>query len=129
LQIGANPALAFNERLVVQVVASRRPRDHVASDMLVETSAMTFTVLPRDIPVPIAFNAKLTMGGSNLVVVAGANMDRSSLEVAGGTGVALSYQRADARVAAALVDVAANAGGAVELLVKDKSSGRQVGRY
>jgi hypothetical protein len=36
-------------------------KDHVLKDKLVETSSVTLAVLAKDVPVPIAFNAKLTL--------------------------------------------------------------------
>jgi hypothetical protein len=120
VRVIASPPLGLGERLIVQAVASRRPKANLVKDGFFESSATTFAVLPRAVPVPIAFNARLTPGGSNLVVVAGAGMDRATLELEHGFGdrVSISSQNADDRIAAANVDVAAGVSGPVRLVVR-----------
>lgn len=85
VNIKCAPALAPLERMAIQVLASRRPE--AANDGVVESSRQMFTVLPKAVPVTLAYTANLEAGKPNLVMVSGRNLDGHSLALDDGTEV------------------------------------------
>lgn len=101
VRIVATPPLEQHERIAIQILASVRPGS--LNDGIPESSRKFFTVLPRAVPVPIAFTDNLEPGKSNLVVVAGRNLEGSTLSV--GEGATLHVQRSDEQTLVGLVTV------------------------
>jgi transcriptional regulator with XRE-family HTH domain len=101
VSIVAAPPLEQQERVAVQVLASVRPGS--LNDGIPESSRKMFTVLPRAVPVPIAFTDRLEPGKANLVVVAGRNLEGCVMSV--GEGATLHVQRGDEQTLVALVTV------------------------
>jgi transcriptional regulator with XRE-family HTH domain len=101
VRIVATPPLEQHERIAIQMLASVRPGS--LNDGIPESSHKFFTVLPRAVPVPIAFTDNLEPGKSNIVVVAGRNLEGSTLSV--GDGATLHVQRSDEQTLVGLVTV------------------------
>jgi hypothetical protein len=101
VRIVAAPPLEQHERIAVQILASVRPGS--LNDGIPESSRKFFTVLPRAVPVPIAFTNNIEPGKSNLVVVAGRNLEGTALSV--GEGATLHVQRSDEQTLVGLVTV------------------------
>ena len=85
--IQCTPALERLERLTIQVLASTRPE--AANDGVVQSSTQMFTVLPKSVPVPLAYTASLTPNQPNLVMVSGRNLDGYQLSLDNGADVVL----------------------------------------
>lgn len=101
VRVTAAPPLAAMERVAIQVLASHRPG--AASDGVFESSRQLFIVLPRALPVTIAFTDTLAADRPNLVIVAGRNLEGCSLDF--GEGVTLHMQRSEDRTIAGVVTV------------------------
>ena len=99
VNIKCSPALQPLERMAIQVLASRRPE--AASDGVVESSKQMFTVLPKAVPVTLAYTANLQAGQPNLVMVSGRNLDGHSLALDDGTEVA--FQKNDGNFLSGIV--------------------------
>ena len=101
VRIVATPPLEQHERIAIQILASVRPGS--LNDGIPESSRKFFTVLPRAVPVPIAFTNNLEPGKPNLVVVAGRNLEGCTLSIDG--GATLHVQRSDEQTIVGLVTV------------------------
>ncbi|HET7462475.1 MAG TPA: carboxypeptidase regulatory-like domain-containing protein [Longimicrobium sp.] len=123
LRVTASPALQPLERMAIQVLASRRPG--ATGDGVVESSRRIFTVLPKSIPVPLAFTPTLQPDGTTLVVVAGRNLAGSTLAL--GEGTTLHMQRSDDSTLAGLVSVTGSA--PTQQLSVKSPAGAEVARY
>lgn len=93
LRVTASPPLRALERMAVQVLASRRPG--AASDGVFESSSHFFTVLPKAIPVTLAFTPTLEPDRPTLVVVAGRNLEGCTLDF--GPAATVYMQKSDDR--------------------------------
>lgn len=76
--VTATPQLEPLERIAIQVLASKRSR--AKDDLMVESSKQMFTVIPKDIPVPIAFTPSLSSEKSTMVIVLGENLEGCVLQ-------------------------------------------------
>jgi hypothetical protein len=101
VRVTAAPPLAAMERVAIQVLASHRPG--AASDGVFESSRQLFIVLPRALPVTIAFTDTLAADRPNLVIVAGRNLEGCSLDF--GEGVTVHMQQSEDRTIAGIVMV------------------------
>lgn len=101
VRITCTPPLEQHERMAIQVLASRRPG--AQQDGVFESSRQMFTVLPRAMPVPIAFSDNLEPDKPTLVVVAGRNLEGCTLDF--GEGVLVHTQSSDDRTVVAVVTV------------------------
>src|SRR5947209_8902077 len=101
VRVTAAPPLASMERVAIQVLASHRPG--AANDGVFESSRQLFIVLPRALPVTIAFTDTLASDRPNLVVVAGRNLEGCSLDF--GEGVTVHMQRSEDRTISGIVTV------------------------
>jgi transcriptional regulator with XRE-family HTH domain/pyrrolidone-carboxylate peptidase len=99
VRVTATPPLEQHERKAIQVLASLRPG--AATDGIFQTSRHMFTVLPRAVPVLLAFTANLDPSKPNLVMVAGRNLEGCSLDM--GQGAVLHMQKGDDQTVAAIV--------------------------
>lgn len=99
VRVTATPPLEQHERKAIQVLASLRPG--AATDGIFQTSRQMFTVLPRAVPVLLAFTANLDSSKPNLVMVAGRNLEGCSLDM--GQGAVLHMQKSDDQTVAAIV--------------------------
>lgn len=99
VRVTAAPPLEQHERIAIQVLASLRA--DAANNGIFTSSRQMFTVLPRAVPVALAFTANLDPGRPNLVIVAGRNLDGFSLDLGG--GATIHSQRSDDRTIAAVV--------------------------
>lgn len=98
------PGLQPLERMAVQVLASRRAE--AANDGVVESSKQMFTVLPKAVPVTLAYTANLDAGKSNLVMVSGRNLNGHSLALDDGTEIA--FQKNDGNFISGIVNLPEN---------------------
>ncbi|HEX4963729.1 MAG TPA: IPT/TIG domain-containing protein [Thermoanaerobaculia bacterium] len=101
VRITATPPLEPLERMAIQVLASRRAA--AQSDGVVESSRQMFTVLPRAIPVPLAYTDNLEPDKPNVVVVAGRNLEGCSLDF--GSGATVHLQKSDDRTLVGVVSL------------------------
>ncbi len=101
VSISATPALEPKERIAIQILASTRPE--AQDDLIVESSKQMFTVLPKDIPVPIAYTPSLNSDKSTMVVVLGRNLDDCMLEF--GEGIQNHLQKSDEDSLVGLVSI------------------------
>ncbi|HSU17724.1 carboxypeptidase regulatory-like domain-containing protein [Longimicrobium sp.] len=127
LRVTASPALQPLERLVIQVLASRRAG--AGGDGVFESSRQMFTVLPKTVPVPLAFTPTLQPDQPTLVVVAGRNLAGATLDF--GAGATVHVQKSDDRTLVGLVsltDAQAASTQAKQLSVRS-AAGAEVGRY
>jgi IPT/TIG domain len=124
--VQCSPALQPLERLAVQVLASTRPE--AANDGVVQTSKQMFTVLPKSVPVPLAYTASLTPNQPNLVMVSGRNLDGYQLSLDNGAEVTL--QKSSDKFVSGIVHLPENydTSQPVQLLVKD-AGGVQVDSF
>lgn len=104
VNIKCSPALQPLERMAIQVLASRRAE--AANDGVVESSKQMFTVLPKAVPVTLAYTANLQAGQPNLVMVSGRNLDGHSLALDDGTEVA--FQKNDGNFLSGIVMLPGN---------------------
>lgn len=123
VRVTATPALAEKERMAIQVLASLRPA--AQSDGVVESSREMFVVLPKTIPVPVAFTASLNPERPNLVVVTGRNLAGCSLDL--GANATIHMQSSDDEVVAALVSYPADQA-APQLSIRSDAGG-EVARF
>jgi hypothetical protein len=65
--VSASPPLEPLERIAVQVLASRRAG--AQDDLIAESSKQMFTVLPANIPVPLAYSPGLNKDKPTVVMV------------------------------------------------------------
>lgn len=122
----SDPPLEGPERMILLVVASRRV--NARQDMVVDTSKTTVTLLPKDLPVPIGFTAKLAGGQTNLVMVAGRNLQDTMLSLDVIEGVEINHQFSEDGLAGALVNVPMEMSASPLNLILSKG-GSEVGRY
>lgn len=99
VRVTATPPLEQHERKAIQVLASLRPG--AATDGIFQTSRQMFTVLPRAVPVLLAFTTSVDPSKPNLVMVAGRNLEGCSLDI--GQGATLHMQKSDDQTVAAIV--------------------------
>jgi transcriptional regulator with XRE-family HTH domain/pyrrolidone-carboxylate peptidase len=121
VRVTATPPLEQHERMAVQVLASTRPG--AASDGVFESSRQMFTVLPRAVPVLLAYTADLIPDRPNLVVVAGKNLSGYSLSL--GQRATLHAQSGDDETLSAIVSFISPEpmSGSVPLTVLDSNGG------
>jgi transcriptional regulator with XRE-family HTH domain/pyrrolidone-carboxylate peptidase len=126
VRVVATPPLEQHERIGVQVLASIRPG--AANDGVFETSRQMFTVLPRAVPVMLAYTQELIPNRPNLVVVAGKNLKGYSLSL--GKTATLHAQNGDDETLSAIVSFTARGPvpKSVPLTVLDPDGG-EVGRF
>lgn len=126
VNVQCTPALQSPERMAVQVLASRRAE--AASDGVVESSRQMFTVLPKAVPVILAYTANLNPGTPNLVMVSGRNLDGHSLSLDDGTEVA--FQTNDGNFLTGIVTLPENvdASSPLQLSMLD-AGGTKVAEY
>jgi transcriptional regulator with XRE-family HTH domain/pyrrolidone-carboxylate peptidase len=99
VRVIATPALAPEERMAIQVLAALR---HGAqTDGVVESSREMFIVLPKTVPVTLAYTGSVDPSKPNLVIVTGRNLEGCSLDV--GANAVVHSQRSDDEYVAALV--------------------------
>jgi pyrrolidone-carboxylate peptidase len=126
VNIKCSPALAPLERMAIQVLASRRPE--AANDGVVESSRQMFTVLPKAVPVSLAYTANLQAGQPNLVMISGRNLDGHSLSLNDGTEVA--FQKNDGNFISGIVTLPENVDTSAPLqLSMLDSGGTKVAEY
>jgi len=101
VRVVATPALAAQERLVVQVLASSRAG--ALNDGVFESSRQLFSVLPRAVPVLLGYSANLDPNRPNLVVVVGRNLEGCTLDL--GSGAKVLMQRSADDVVSGIVTV------------------------
>lgn len=101
VRVTATPPLEQQERIAIQVLAAVSPQ--AANNGVFDSSRQMFTVLPRAIPVLLAYTANLTPGQPNLVMVAGKNLKGCSLSV--GKGAFIHLQQGDNETLAGIVSV------------------------
>jgi pyrrolidone-carboxylate peptidase len=99
VRVTATPALEQHERMAIQVLASLRPE--AAADGVFESSRRMFTVLPRAVPVALAFTSNLDPNKPNLVLIAGRNLEGCSLNL--GPNATIHVQRSDDQTIAGIV--------------------------
>jgi len=102
--VTASPPLAAQERLVVQILASRRAG--AVSDGVFESSRELFTVLPSGVPVLLGYTATLDPSRPNVVVVTGKNLNGCSFNL--GANVTVHVQRSDEDMVAGIVTLPPN---------------------
>src|SRR5213079_3658431 len=93
------PPLAAAERMAIQLLAAVRP--DAQTDGVVESSREMFVVLPKAIPVTLAYTASVDPAKPNLVMVTGRNLEGCSLDL--GANATVHAQRSDDEFVAALV--------------------------
>jgi pyrrolidone-carboxylate peptidase len=101
VRITATPPLEPLERVVIQVLVSRR--SEAWNDGIVESSSNMFAVLPQAIPVVLARTDNLVPNRPNLVVIAGKNLEGCTLRF--GKGVTVHHQRSDEATLVGVVTV------------------------
>lgn len=99
--VSASLPLEPLERIAIQVLASRRAG--ARDDLIVESSKQMFTVLPRNIPVPLAYSPSLSSDKPTMVVVLGRALEGCTLEFGDGTKTHL--QKSDERSLVGIVTV------------------------
>jgi len=99
VRIIATPPLAASERMAIQVLAAVRPG--AQTDGVVESSREMFVVLPKAMPVTLAYTANVDPAKPNLVLVTGRNLEGCSLDL--GANATVHAQRSDDEFVAALV--------------------------
>ena len=104
VRVTASPPLAAHERLVVQILASRRSQ--AVNVGVFESSRQMFTVLPRNVPVLLGYTATLDPSRPNMVVVAGKNLCGCSLNL--GPNATIHIQKSDDDVVAGIVTLSPN---------------------
>ncbi len=126
VRVTATPPLEQHERKAIQVLASLRPG--AATDGIFQTSRQMFTVLPRAVPVLLAFTANLDPTKPNLVMVAGRNLEGCSLDM--GQGAVLHMQKSDDQTVAAIVSFPEDAPvpESADLKLLD-AAGREAGQF
>lgn len=126
VRVTATPVLEQHERMAIQVLASIRAG--AAGDGVFETSRQMFTVLPRAVPVLLAFSANLVPGKPNLVLVVGKNLKGCLLDL--GKRATIHLQNGDDETLAGIVSFPAGSPvpASVELSVLD-SGGKEAGRF
>lgn len=126
VRVIATPPLEQHERMAIQVLASLRPG--AGSDGIFESSRRMFTVLPRAVPVPLAFTSSLDPNKPNLVMIAGRNLTGCSLELS--QGATIQVQKADDQTVAGIITFPEGAPPPeeVELTLLDPGGG-EAGRF
>lgn len=104
VRVTASPPLAAQERLVVQILASRRPG--ALTDGVFESSRQLFTVLPKTVPVLLGYTANLDPSKPSVVVVTGKNLSGCSLNL--GPNATIHIQKSEDDILAGIVSVPAN---------------------
>jgi hypothetical protein len=99
VRVTATPPLEQHERMAIQVLASLRAG--ASSDGIFESSRQMFTVLPRAVPVALAFTSNLDPDKPNLVIIAGRNLEGCSLDL--GSSATIQLQRSDDQTVAGIV--------------------------
>jgi pyrrolidone-carboxylate peptidase len=122
VRITATPPLEQHERMAIQVLVSVRPE--AGGDGVFESSRQMFTLLPRAVPVLLAYTPNLRAGQPNLVLVAGKNLKDCSLSF--GKGTIVHTQQSDDDTLSSIVTV--GDASLVELTVVD-STGSEAGRF
>lgn len=97
----AEPKLEPKERIAIQVLTSRRSGSK--EDLIPESSKQMFTILPAEIPVPIAHSPALTSDKPSMVVVLGRNLDGCTFDF--GDGAKAHLQKSDDRSLVGLVSL------------------------
>jgi pyrrolidone-carboxylate peptidase len=125
--VSASTPLEPNERIAIQVLASRRAE--ARQDLIVESSKQMFIVIPRAIPVPVAYTPALSTDKPTMFVVLGKNLDGCTLEF--GDGVQTHLQQSDERSLYGIITVsdetAANATSPLVTILDKK--GNPTGQY
>jgi len=101
VSVSASPPLEPLERIAVQVLASRRAGSQ--DDLVAESSKQMFTVLPANIPVPLAYSPGLNKDKPTMVMVLGRNLEGCTLEFGG--DVEIHLQQSNERFLAGIVTV------------------------
>ena len=124
--INPNQSIAPEERLAIQILASRRPE--AAVDGIVETSKNMFTVLPENIPVPMAFTAEVKADKPTPIVILGRNLTDCTLDF--GSNAILHTEKNSDNLVSGIVTVSSSSfgQGGVSFTLKD-AGGNQVGQY
>jgi DNA-binding transcriptional regulator YiaG len=99
VRVVANPPLAAEERMAIQVLASVRPE--AQTDGIAESSKEMFVVLPRSMPVTLAYTKSVDPARPNLVIVTGRNLEGCSLDL--GASATIHAQRSEDEYVAVLV--------------------------
>lgn len=99
VRVVANPPLAAAERMAIQVLASVRPESQ--TDGIAESSREMFVVLPRSMPVTLAYTKSVDPTRPNLVIVTGRNLEGCSLDL--GANATIHAQRSEDEYVAVLV--------------------------
>lgn len=99
VRVTATPPLEQHERMAIQVLASLRAG--ASSDGIFESSRQMFTVLPRAVPVALAFTSNLDPDKPNLVIIAGRNLEGCSLDL--GQSATIQLQRSDDQTVAGII--------------------------
>lgn len=101
IKVITSPTLAPDERLAIQVLVSRRAG--AKHDLIPESSKQMFTVLPGQVPVPIAYSPALDSDKPSMVVVLGRNLEGCTFDF--GEGVKTHLQKSDDRSLVGLVSL------------------------
>lgn len=126
LRITATPALEPQERMFIQVLASRRVE--AQDDGVFESSRQMFVVVPNSVPVPFAYTANIDPAKPNLVVVAGRNLEGCSFDL--GESVTIQMQRSEEGLLAGIVIVPEGAESFKSLQMSILGAhGRELARY
>jgi transcriptional regulator with XRE-family HTH domain/pyrrolidone-carboxylate peptidase len=99
VRVVGTPPLAAAERMAIQVLASVRPG--AQTDGIAESSKEMFVVLPKTMPVTLAYTKSVDPTRPNLVIVTGRNLEGCSLDL--GANATIHAQKSEDDYVAALV--------------------------
>ncbi len=126
ITVNPNQPIDPEERLAIQVLASRRPE--AAIDGIVETSKNMFTVLPENIPVPMAFTAEVKADKPTPIVILGRSLKNCTLDF--GSNAVLHTEKNSDNLVSGIVTVSSSSfgQGGVSFTLRD-AGGNNVGQY
>lgn len=103
LKVNAVGGIGANDRVMIQFLASLRPR--ASEDLLVEDSSHYITVVSGTAPVVLGYTNTVGGGESQVVMVVGRNLQGMSLSLVGSAGVEVLDSRVEDRFAALIISV------------------------
>jgi pyrrolidone-carboxylate peptidase len=103
LKVKSASPLLPSVRVMIQFMASLRP--NAVTDLVTEDSNFFLTVLPNKSPVALAYTDTLSGGESQIIMVAGRNLNGTKLRLKGSKGVELLDHRSEDRHAVMVVSV------------------------
>lgn len=126
VQVTSSQPLEPDERLAIQIMASRRPG--AQTDGIVETSRKMFTVLPNNVPVPIAYTSEIKPDKPTAIVVLGRNLEDCTIDFGSGPIVHTQLSRQNLISGVVTVPESALISGKVEMQILD-IGGVSLGTY